>query len=66
MTRRISTALAAVAVSLSLGAFAAPAAIAAPAAPVAPAVSEAVTPVQGSVGLCLVIPLGSLVLPICI
>ncbi|WP_072689944.1 hypothetical protein [Rhodococcus marinonascens] len=60
MTRRISSALAALAVTLSLGLFAAPAASAA-------SLSEARTPVQsGSVGLCLVIPLGSLVLPICI
>ncbi|WP_084385719.1 hypothetical protein [Rhodococcus sp. WMMA185] len=59
MTRRISSALAAIAVTLSLGVFAAPAAS-------ATTLSEAQTPVQGSVGLCLVIPLGSLVLPICI
>ncbi|RVW01728.1 hypothetical protein [Rhodococcus spongiicola] len=59
MTRRISAALAAVAVTLSLGAFGAPAASAA-------SLSEAQTPVQGSVGLCLVIPFGSLVLPICL
>ncbi|WP_164873413.1 hypothetical protein [Rhodococcus xishaensis] len=58
MTRRISAALAALAVTLSLGAFGAPAASAS-------SLSEAQTPVQGS-ALCLVIPFGSLVLPICI
>jgi hypothetical protein len=46
MTRRIAGILAALAMMLSLAAFA--------------------TPAQGSVGLCLVIPLGSLVYPICI
>jgi len=55
MTRRIAGILAAFAMMLSLAAFAAPAASA-----------EEATPAQGSVGLCLVIPLGSLVYPICI
>lgn len=55
MTRRIAGILAALAMMLSLGALAAPTASAQEAAPA-----------QGSVGLCLVIPLGSLVLPICI
>ena len=55
MTRRIAGILAALAMMLSLAAFAAPAASA-----------EDATPAQGSVGLCLVIPLGSLVYPICI
>lgn len=55
MKRRIAGTVAAVAVTLSLGAVAAPTASA-----------EATTPAQGSVGLCLVIPLGSLVYPICI
>ncbi|PTR23451.1 hypothetical protein C8K36_10931 [Rhodococcus sp. OK519] len=57
MTRRIAGILASIAIVLSLGAFAAPAASAAPAQ---------AQPAQGSVGLCLVIPLGSLVYPICI
>ncbi|WP_175420505.1 hypothetical protein [Rhodococcus sp. SGAir0479] len=58
MKRRIAGTVAAAAVTLSLGAVGAPTASAA----------ETATPAQGqgSIGLCLVIPLGSLVYPICL
>ncbi|QSE84998.1 hypothetical protein [Rhodococcus koreensis] len=59
MSRRISTALATIALTLSLGALAAPMASAAPAAP-------APTPVLGSVSICFSVPLGSASLVWCI
>ncbi len=59
MSTRIAKVLAATAITLSLGALTAPAASAAP-------VSPAVTPVVGSVALCLNIPLGLFSFSICV
>ncbi|WP_137723944.1 hypothetical protein [Prescottella subtropica] len=61
MTRRIAGVLAAAAVTVSLGLVTAPAASA---QTVPPGMGSTEGP--GSVGLCLVIPVGSLVLPLCI
>ncbi|WP_305092734.1 hypothetical protein [Prescottella sp. R16] len=61
MTRRIAGALAATAVTVSLGVLAAPAASAQTVPP-----GSDFQEGPGSVGLCLVVPLGSVVLPLCI
>ncbi|AII06248.1 hypothetical protein C8E05_3028 [Rhodococcus wratislaviensis] len=59
MSSRIATTLAAIAMTLSLGALAAPAAVAAPLAP-------APTPAVGSISVCLNLPLGSASISFCI
>ncbi|MFC9550241.1 hypothetical protein ACFTWF_05250 [Rhodococcus sp. NPDC056960] len=59
MSSRIATTLAAIALTLSLGTLAAPAALAAPLAP-------APTPVVGSISVCLNLPLGSASISFCV
>ncbi|WP_009477884.1 hypothetical protein [Rhodococcus sp. JVH1] len=59
MSSRIATTLAAIAMTLSLGTLAAPAAVAAPAAP-------SPTPAVGSIAVCLNLPLGSASISFCI